>query len=102
MMWKDSHRLLFPLMLSLLLAGCPDPGALCVEGQARCGEACVDLSSSSSHCGACGVACSSTEVCVEGACHCRSGAMLCEGQCVVTASDPVIVVVKPSTKKKRS
>ncbi len=74
--------------LSLLLAGCPDEGALCVEGQTRCGEACVDISSASAHCGACGVACAGTEVCVEGACRCRSGATLCGGQCVVTASDP--------------
>ncbi|QRN98713.1 hypothetical protein JRI60_06655 [Archangium violaceum] len=76
------------VMVLLLLAGCPDEGPLCVEAQTRCGEACVDLSSSSSHCGACGVVCSATEACVEGSCRCRSGATVCGGQCVVTASDP--------------
>jgi len=84
MTWK--HPLL--MVLSLLLAGCPDAPLLCSEGQSRCGDTCVDLSSTSSDCGACGVACSGTEVCVEGACRCRSGATLCDGRCVVTASDP--------------
>ena len=75
-------------LLCLVLTGCPDPAPLCPEGQSRCGDACVDLSSSSSQCGACGVACSSTQLCVEGACQCRAGASLCGGACAVTASDP--------------
>ncbi|PTL81363.1 MXAN_6577-like cysteine-rich protein [Vitiosangium sp. GDMCC 1.1324] len=74
--------------LSLLLAGCPEEVLLCPEGLVRCGNVCADLSSTSAHCGACGVACSTTEVCIEGACRCRSGATLCDGRCVVTASDP--------------
>ncbi len=85
MMWRS---LLVGLGLGLLLAGCPAELPPCVEGQGRCGEACVDLSSTASHCGACGVACSRTEACVEGACLCRPGATLCEDRCVVTASDP--------------
>ncbi len=65
MMGKGSTVLLL-VTLSLLLAGCPDEAAPCVEGQTRCGDACVDTTSASAHCGACGVACSGTEVCVEG------------------------------------
>lgn len=76
------------VLLCLVLAGCPDEGPLCAEGLSACGDECVDLSSSSSQCGACGVACSATQQCVEGACQCRAGAVLCGGECVVTASDP--------------
>ncbi|MBM7113358.1 MXAN_6577-like cysteine-rich protein [Archangium primigenium] len=75
-------------LLCLVLAGCPDPEPLCPEGQSRCGVACVDLSSTSAQCGACGVACAAAELCVEGACQCRAGAALCGGVCAVTASDP--------------
>ena len=82
-----TRRLLWGV-LSLFLAGCPEELPPCVEGQSRCGDVCVDLSSTASHCGACGVACSSTEACVEGACQCRPGATLCDGRCIVTASDP--------------
>ncbi|HEX8537275.1 MAG TPA: hypothetical protein VF664_07400, partial [Cystobacter sp.] len=59
------------VLLSLALAGCPDEGPLCAEGLSPCGDECVDLSSSSSGCGACGVTCSATQQCVEGACQCR-------------------------------
>lgn len=76
------------VMGSVLLAGCPRDDLLCSEGLTLCGSTCVDLSSASSDCGACDVACSVTEVCIEGACRCRAGATLCDGQCVVTASDP--------------
>lgn len=85
---EGASTVLFLAAVCLLLTGCPDEGPLCSEGQTRCGEACVDLSSTSSDCGACGAACAATEACVEGACRCRSGATVCGGQCVVTASDP--------------
>jgi stigma-specific protein Stig1 len=85
---EGASTALLLVALALLLAGCPDEGALCPEGQTRCGDTCVDLASTSAHCGACGVVCSSTEVCVEGGCQCRSGATLCGDTCVVTASDP--------------
>ena len=71
-----------------LAAGCTDPAPLCPEGQSRCGDTCVDLSSSSAQCGACGQACAGTEACVAGTCQCRPGATRCGEACVVTASDP--------------
>ncbi|WNG50793.1 hypothetical protein F0U60_46700 [Archangium minus] len=83
-----AFAVLLLVMGSALLVGCPSDEFLCSEGLTRCDNTCVDLSSTSSDCGACGVACSVTEVCIEGACRCRAGASLCGGQCVVTASDP--------------
>lgn len=60
--------------LGLLLEGCPQTGADCGEGLTSCGSSCVDLSSTSAHCGACGAACGNGQTCVEGTCrNCSSG-----------------------------
>jgi len=54
-----------------------------------CGEACVDLSADSQHCGACGATCSDAEVCVRGECvlACAEGTTLCSEACVSLQSD---------------
>lgn len=64
----------------------------CVEGEARCGEECVDLESDPSHCGDCGVACPSGE-CFGGECFaepgCQPPASSCGGACVDLSRDPL-------------
>lgn len=46
----------------------------CGTGQARCGGACVDTSSSMQHCGGCGRSCAGTgDRCVGGQCRCGAG-----------------------------
>ena len=75
-------------LLGVLLLGCPAELPPCSEGLVRCGEACVDLSSTASACGACGVACGGSQACVEGVCLCGPGTEACGSACVVTASDP--------------
>lgn len=74
--------------LGLFLGGCPGEGVVCGEGLTQCGLDCVDLTSESDNCGACGVACGQSQVCVDSACQCREGSTPCGGQCVVTSSDP--------------
>ncbi|HEX8703339.1 MAG TPA: MXAN_6577-like cysteine-rich protein [Myxococcaceae bacterium] len=74
--------------LGWLMAGCPAEGVDCGEALTQCGDACVDTSSSDSHCGACGTRCALAQVCVEGSCQCQAGATLCGSQCVLTQSDP--------------
>jgi hypothetical protein len=60
--------------LGLLLSGCPEEGVKCGEGLAVCGTACVDLSSTTDNCGACGATCGGAQMCVEGACRaCTAG-----------------------------
>jgi hypothetical protein len=51
----------------------------CAVGEADCGGTCVDLASSTTHCGACNNACA-TGNCQNGTC-CAVGATLCGGTC---------------------
>ena len=63
----------------------------CPTDQTRCGDACVDLQTDASNCGACGVVCPTGETCLGGACTpevttqqtagCPEGQLLCGGQC---------------------
>jgi hypothetical protein len=60
--------------LGFLLSGCPEEGVKCGEGLTVCGSACVDLSSTTDNCGACGATCGGAQMCVEGACRaCTAG-----------------------------
>ncbi|WP_338870659.1 MXAN_6577-like cysteine-rich protein [Myxococcus stipitatus] len=76
------------LLSSLLLTGCPDSGVVCGEGLTRCGDTCLDLTSESANCGACGVVCGEGQLCSEGACTCQAGTTACGGSCVDTRSSP--------------
>lgn len=63
-----------------------DPATTCES----CGGAlCVDLMSSSEHCGECGNACPDTAACVDGACACPGGFNVCASSCVDTTSNPM-------------
>lgn len=63
--------------------------ASCAAPQERCGEACVDLTSSSNHCGACDSACETGTVCEESACavFCEADTIRCSGACVDPKTD---------------
>ncbi len=62
-----------------------DLGVRCAAGLTRCGESCIDLASSASHCGACGRVCDiahATADCASGACRlatCDEGFADCNG-----------------------
>ncbi len=58
----------------------------CPAGRACCGLACVDLATTSTHCGACGRACASGTACSAGLC-CASGQANCGGVCVNVQTD---------------
>ena len=72
-------------------SGAPSAGG--GTGMAPCGVltdcdgACVDLSTSREHCGACGTACDALEQCVGGHCECQEGMTRCSGTCVDLTSD---------------
>jgi hypothetical protein len=54
-----------------------------------CGGQCVDTNSDGEHCGSCGTACSSAQICVRGACMltCGSSELACGQSCVNTRSN---------------
>jgi hypothetical protein len=60
----------------------------------RCGDRCVDVLSSTEHCGACGNRCANGQSCLAGVCggttsDCtRLGHVMCGGRCVDDDSDP--------------
>ena len=57
---------------------------VCTSPLIACGEACVDLTSDATNCGACGAVCESGEVCSTGACQstCLPGLSSCGQSCV--------------------
>ena len=67
----------------------PSPeGTSCGDTSQCCGGACLDVSSTDAHCGACGTVCASAESCVSGACACDAGFADCDGApgCEVSVS----------------
>jgi len=59
----------------------------CPASSLQCNGTCTDVSSDVSHCGGCGSACESGQLCQGGSCVCQSGQTECSGRCVdVTAS----------------
>jgi hypothetical protein len=68
-----------------------NPPTPCDPGQMRCGEVCVDLQTNATNCGACGTACTGTQVCRMGSCQtpmmCMGTQTLCGTTCVDTSTD---------------
>jgi len=64
-------------------------GTGCTVPLTACGDACVDLSSNPQNCGACGTACTGTEVCSQGTCAaaCAEGLIQCGQACADLSSD---------------
>ena len=57
-------------------------GSPCPGTQTACGTDCIDTSSDPMNCGACGLPCSTGQVCQGGSCQCQSGLLSCDGSCV--------------------
>lgn len=66
-------------------AGCRG-AACCAPDETYCSGKCIDVSSSSKHCGECGNSCASDALCEDGACvqepRCEDGQLECAGACV--------------------
>ncbi|MCB9638232.1 MAG: hypothetical protein H6727_04895 [Myxococcales bacterium] len=72
----------------LLPASKPSCVAACPSGQTDCGTACVaDFSTSKDHCGGCGKACRTDQVCSAGECKCEAPLVDCGGSCVDRTKD---------------
>jgi hypothetical protein len=72
--------------------------AACAQGEApvecgankeACGKQCVDLATDVENCGACGKACTGTQVCTAGKCaaQCPAGELMCGSACVNAKTD---------------
>jgi hypothetical protein len=73
--------------------GTPANDAGCTNGLSRCNAGCVDTTSDTSNCGACGTTCSASDASVQPACvnsactfTCSTGFVLCNGTCVALAA----------------
>jgi hypothetical protein len=62
--------------------------ASCTVGEETCSNSCVDTSSNSANCGACGNLCAEGATCTDGACLCPGGATQCLLECVDTETNP--------------
>ncbi len=60
----------------------------CGVGKVWCGDECVSLTSSATHCGDCDQACAAPRSCREGVCSCPPGFDVCGGSCVALSADP--------------
>ena len=76
------------LAATALVGACNKGGVICTSGLNPCDNACFDLASDSSNCGACNRQCGGSQICQSGACQCQQGAVLCGGICIDVASDP--------------
>lgn len=56
--------------------GAGDAQVACAKGQSRCGDACSDLVSDVTNCGACGVTCGPDTLCCAGACNATASCSL--------------------------
>ncbi|MFO0686574.1 MAG: hypothetical protein U0234_31225 [Sandaracinus sp.] len=64
---------------------------ICDLGETPCGSDCVLLGSDATHCGACDVSCTASEVCSAGTCvtRCDPGLTACGRDCVDTTTSPM-------------
>lgn len=79
-MQTKSRLFLFSLLAAawLVTTGCGTESASCPDGETACGSQCIDTLSDPSHCGGCGQACGTGELCMEGVCGCPDGLDVCD------------------------
>ena len=96
---------LFGLGLAILAAACSSPqtsgnpgtggngsagttgaggSTSCAAAQTVCGSQCVDTTSDSNNCGACGLPCNGGRICQNSQCQCQAGLLDCNGSCVAS------------------
>ena len=56
----------------------------CASGQTTCGTACVNTATDPTNCGACGIPCSTGQICQNSQCQCQAGLLDCNGACVAS------------------
>lgn len=97
------RSLLVASSLGLLVAACwsldtssvTELASACQAGETKCGDTCVDVTTSSIHCGDCNLKCASGASCTDGRCSAyeaqacnavtkRPGMQLCDAKCVDT------------------
>jgi hypothetical protein len=71
----------------------PDLAPACSAGETACpAVGCVNLKATKAHCGSCGRACMSFEICFQGDCgSCGAGMVPCESYCLACAGGQVCV-----------
>lgn len=71
-----------------VIAALPAGAEPCAADQQRCDGVCVGVGTDPLHCGACGRACASAQLCIDGACAgCEAGLSECDGACVDVRGD---------------
>ncbi|MFZ3113721.1 MAG: hypothetical protein WA111_12345 [Methanothrix sp.] len=64
-------------------------GPVCPDGMFPCNGTCIDMSTDTQNCGACGNVCSLGKVCIKGVCTCMAGLDVCNEKCTDTSIDPL-------------
>lgn len=79
------------LVGSISCVGGPPPLQDCPSGQSRCVGSCVDLQTSTTHCGTCSNACRAGESCTTGQCQptCQTNESICSNQCTDLSTHPL-------------
>lgn len=85
--WLAHRAWVLALVVSALAAGCTSSTS-CPTGLTSCAGNCVDLTSSTLHCGACNVTCNAGALCTAGLCACPADRpSTCGLSCVNLATD---------------
>lgn len=80
---QTSFSLSRDIVITKNLTTCPNGQcSVCVGGQQKCGDTCVDTQSDSNHCGGCLQQCPNDGACVAGKCGCKLGFASCNGECI--------------------
>jgi hypothetical protein len=84
----DECRSAFPLSMPDAIRPTPTPGPTCQAPMTMCSGQCVDTTTDSANCGACGVICDYGHTCARGQCECVPGLYDCGGYCADFTTDP--------------
>ena len=78
----NSGSFYFATDTGVMTVGCRNSVCMCPGGQVHCGSSCIDTSSDSANCGACGALCSAPLTCKSGLCSCSQNADCPNQACV--------------------